>query len=329
MAFWKIVKGIWDPQARAESIIETQVCIYNQIRAQHPERDRNAWLALTLRGRPGWMGRDEMFYYTETALFSLAPPTQAPIALGLYLLHKEAPILAPAYAPLFDRIMQPIFELAAKGGLEERWRNTNPWTAGHHPLVALGIKMARGGFGMTPGPPAASQGGSMASNGKKQATAASVGWALLMTAFDPARDECKRQIQSVVDKLPQEMDTGRAVAEVICLRAFAAEFAAVMALGPGPQSLAVLDAFHKAWEEMAKTDPEWAGLYEFFRQRGEEYRGTLRQEHPNGHVYLIGRAFAEACGYPRAATVMLNGCHAFVTTHQAVAAAVKDFDIAA
>jgi hypothetical protein len=132
----------------------------------------------------------------------------------------------------------------------------------------------------------------MASGDKRQARPEGVGSSLLVGVLEPAREECVKDIQAVVDKLPQDMDRGRALIEVICLRAFAA----VMALGPGPRSLAVLDAFHKAWEKMAKADPNWAELLEYLRQRAERYRASLQQEHPNGHVYLIGARSRRCAG---------------------------------
>lgn len=140
MGFWKMIKGgLWDPQARAESEIETQITCFTRYMRLHPERDPNAWLALTLHNRPGWRGQLEFTYYTATALFSLAPTTQAPTALGLFILYKEEPSLAIRYSQLNAEIMAPIFELAATGEIVHRWRSINPWTATHFPEVAAGL----------------------------------------------------------------------------------------------------------------------------------------------------------------------------------------------
>lgn len=142
MGFWKNIKVVWDPRARAESVIDTQITCFKRIMAGYPERDPNAWLALTLRARIGWGGLPEFAYYTETALLSLAPLGRAPLALGLYIIHKEEPALAAVYSDKFEEIMVPIFELAEMGKIDERWRSVNPWTARHFPEVASGLRAA-------------------------------------------------------------------------------------------------------------------------------------------------------------------------------------------
>ncbi|MFQ5881450.1 MAG: hypothetical protein ACE5I9_03095 [Candidatus Methylomirabilales bacterium] len=146
MGFWKNIKGIWDPQARAESAIDTQISCFKIVMHRYPERDPNAWLALTLRERPTWRARGlpEFTYYTETALFSLLPRTQMPLALGLFILFKEEPALAAVYSDRFEQIMAPIFALAKTGQTEEHWRSVNPWTAKHFPEVASGLRAAAG-----------------------------------------------------------------------------------------------------------------------------------------------------------------------------------------
>lgn len=120
MGFWKNIKGILDPQARAEAIVETQISCFKMCMGRYPERDPNAWLAETLRMRPGWMGRAEVTYYTETAVFSLAPKNQIPLVLGLFILFKQEPALAAAYAHRFEEIMASILRLAQAGQITDR-----------------------------------------------------------------------------------------------------------------------------------------------------------------------------------------------------------------
>ncbi len=139
MALWTNVKGMWDPQARAQSVVETQITTFNAFASRYPERDVNAWLASTLMARPGFRGGPELIYYTETAIFSLAPLSEAPVALALYIIHKEEPALALAYADAFEAIMMPIFQLAETGNIEAHWRSVNQWTAKHFPEVAKGL----------------------------------------------------------------------------------------------------------------------------------------------------------------------------------------------
>ncbi len=145
MGLWKNIKGLWKPQALAESVVETQVKCFAKFMYEHPERDPNAWLALTLQSRGTWGGQAEVWYYSETASFSLALTTtqkpQAPIALGLFILFKERPdIVLPYMSDDFEYIMSPIFEMAKTGEIEGRWRLANPWTAKHFPEVGPFIR---------------------------------------------------------------------------------------------------------------------------------------------------------------------------------------------
>ncbi len=101
MGFWKNIKGLWKPQALAESVVETQVKCFAKFMSEYRDRDPNAWLASTLQSRRTWGGRPAVWYYSVTAPFSLATTTaqepQAPIALGLYILYEERPDLILPY----------------------------------------------------------------------------------------------------------------------------------------------------------------------------------------------------------------------------------------
>src|SRR6266542_4413714 len=103
----KSIQGIWSPKARAEATVGAQVESVIVARRAHPERDMNAWLATALQARIRWGGRPDWWYYTSTAQFSLAG-NRAPLAMGLYVLYKEEPALAAAYAEKFSEIMDPI-----------------------------------------------------------------------------------------------------------------------------------------------------------------------------------------------------------------------------
>lgn len=160
MGFWKNVKGIWDSKARAESVIETQVQSFAAFRLHYPDRDPNAWLALTLQARqlhPLWRGKPDFWYYTETALFSVLSVEEAPVALGLYILWKEEPGLGVQYEEVYRRIMAPVFALKQAGTFTQRWRQVNPWTATHFPSVAQGLADAEGPPPPSPPPPHGSQ----------------------------------------------------------------------------------------------------------------------------------------------------------------------------
>jgi hypothetical protein len=141
MGLLKGIRGIWNPKARAESTVEAQIDCFTKNMRNLPERDPNAWLALTLQARSlgGWRDLPPLQYFSDTALYSLAPGTHAPFALGLFILYKEEPTLAVAYEADFERVMSPIFALAESGELESRWRTTNPWTAQRHPEVGSAL----------------------------------------------------------------------------------------------------------------------------------------------------------------------------------------------
>jgi len=140
MGFWKNISGIWNPDVRAENVIDTQVACFTRCMQRYPERDPNAWLASTLKARPTWQGAEELIYYTETALFSLAPIAEAPRVLGMYIVYKEGPASAVPLVEEYQQIMQPIYDIVGTPKLETFWRSVNPWTAAHFPSVAAGLR---------------------------------------------------------------------------------------------------------------------------------------------------------------------------------------------
>jgi hypothetical protein len=136
----KWIEGGWTPQERAESVIDTQRHLFDANRRSHPERDPHAWLALTLEGRNNWGGREESYYHGLTSRYSVLDLAEAPVALGLFILHREDPQSAAVYGKKFEQMMLPIYELIEKGEFLSRWRTTNPWTATNHPEVAEEIE---------------------------------------------------------------------------------------------------------------------------------------------------------------------------------------------
>jgi hypothetical protein len=109
----------------------------------HPERDMNAWLASTLRTRIGWRGRPDWWYYIVTAPFSLHGNI-APVLLGMYVLSKEDPEAVAAHVgpEKFSELMVPIYASISDATFFARWKETNPWTAEHTPVVAESLREA-------------------------------------------------------------------------------------------------------------------------------------------------------------------------------------------
>jgi hypothetical protein len=130
----------WTPQTRADAVIDAQVRLFKAIKRSHPERDLHTWLALTLERRKNWEGREESFYYGSTSRYSVLDLTHAPVALGLFILHREDMQAASVYGKRFERIMEPVYELIEKNEFISKWRATNPWTAANHPEVAEAIE---------------------------------------------------------------------------------------------------------------------------------------------------------------------------------------------
>jgi len=132
MGFFKNLRAIFDPDSRAEAIIETQIEVFNRQRRRYPDRDRHAWLAMTLKSRPDYGGKEDLFYYEWTALFALSSDKDAPIQLGIALVIEEGGVNAKipsCYAQKFkliDYLKEEDLRL---------WRSENPWTATHFPAV--------------------------------------------------------------------------------------------------------------------------------------------------------------------------------------------------
>jgi hypothetical protein len=132
MGFLKNLKAIFDPDSRAEALIETQIEAFNRFKRNYPDRDRHSWLAMALKSRPGYGGREELFYYEWTALIAISNDEDAPIQLGIALCIEEGGVdvkIPSHYAEKFTLVSF----LTEKD--IHRWRSENPWTATHFPAV--------------------------------------------------------------------------------------------------------------------------------------------------------------------------------------------------
>lgn len=123
---WKDIKGIWNPQARVEAIVETQQQCYAENQRRYPEQDPTAWLAETLAARLRWSSRAAE-HIPFCAPMSLA--VDPAVALGLAILQREWPQLASAYRSQFDYQMAPLYKILREGGdLRGAWWAKNPWS---------------------------------------------------------------------------------------------------------------------------------------------------------------------------------------------------------
>jgi hypothetical protein len=132
MGFLKNIRAIFDPDSRAEAIIETQIEVFNRQRRRYPDRDRHAWLAMTLKSRLGYGGKEDLFYYEWTAVIALSREEDDPIQLGIFLVMEEGGVNAKIpsrYAEKF-KLINYLKEEDLRLG-----RSENPWTATHFPAV--------------------------------------------------------------------------------------------------------------------------------------------------------------------------------------------------
>jgi hypothetical protein len=106
----------------------------------YPDRDKHAWLAMTLKSR--YPNLDEKFYYNETWQFSMLSIQDAPMALGIYLIYKEGPTSAIPYRKKFLEMMVFIWELFNKREFVSAWKKENPWTFKNQPWFVNVIEQA-------------------------------------------------------------------------------------------------------------------------------------------------------------------------------------------
>ncbi len=138
MGLFKNLRAIFDPSVRAEALIETQVNMFRQYMKAFPDRDKHAWLAMTLKSR--YPSFDEKYYYNETWQFSMLSIQDAPMALGIYLIYKEGPTSAIPYWNKFLEMVVPVWELFNKKEFVIAWKKENPWTFKNQPWLLNVLK---------------------------------------------------------------------------------------------------------------------------------------------------------------------------------------------
>lgn len=90
MGLFNKLKAPGDPRYGIDSTIETQARIVESLRRKFPEQDMNAWLAYAMRGRPGFGGREEIYYFKRTVVFAAALPEIAMPTRVAYLARLRA-----------------------------------------------------------------------------------------------------------------------------------------------------------------------------------------------------------------------------------------------
>ena len=161
---------------------------------------------------------------------------------------------------------------------------------------------------------------------KKNVPADTVGLVLL-NSVDWSRPATAESLKASLDLLGESADDKHFLPEFILLTAFTVDFAVTTALGEGPTTRAVLGAFYKQFEKMAKEDSLWAALFEALKSHGLTYSMAVRTGHANGLPYAAGRAFSEICGRPLSARVMLAGSVHFTSTFQGVSKVLESCKI--
>ena len=151
---------------------------------------------------------------------------------------------------------------------------------------------------------------------KKKATAQEVAECLLHLALgedQPTSDSVDKFVKgSAVDRelLQRELQY---------LRAFGADFATTQALGYTPEKNAVLDVFYGAIAAMpADEEDDTTAFIEGLRARVQVYGEAIQTPHANGHVWMVGKTFAELCDEKMNLDVMMVGMTDFSTLCNAI-----------
>lgn len=66
----------------------------------------------------------------------------APVALGIYLIHKEGLTSPIPYSEHFLKMMVPVWELVNEKKFVSAWKKENPWTFDHQPWLLNVLKKA-------------------------------------------------------------------------------------------------------------------------------------------------------------------------------------------
>ena len=148
MSFFTNVRGIWNPEARIRATIDSQRKTFQNVRRIYPNRDINAWLALTLMARRAPWASDwtEEIYHIATCKWSHLSETDRIKGLAYFILQKEDPSSMPLVTAENERILG-ILGQSSPEDATSRWQQQNPWTASHYPGCAELIKdMIEGGY---------------------------------------------------------------------------------------------------------------------------------------------------------------------------------------
>lgn len=135
MGIGKFIKGIFDPKALGENIVEKQVEVYQQQKNCFPNEEPHVHLAQTWLSRMAVHGKDsndaslQTLAFTETYIFACLPPPICAKALGLYILYKERLDIieaCPKFKQEFNQLMMPVMQAQNNGTDKELYKKYNP-----------------------------------------------------------------------------------------------------------------------------------------------------------------------------------------------------------
>jgi hypothetical protein len=161
MSFLKTLRSILptsSPNYSFDSTVRVFEYLYDRGQRAFPGRDRNAWLAGALHGRPGWKQPIEALLVVTAPYWMTAEETGPATALALFMalsafrdrFPSEAPTpeAADVYnerADKFAALCRPVLKLATAGRFVDAWRLRNPWTAQTYPdTAALWVRSVAG-----------------------------------------------------------------------------------------------------------------------------------------------------------------------------------------
>src|SRR5205823_2616954 len=132
--FWNSIKGIVDPRAAGEGIIETMERIYRKEQQMYPDLDPHWHLALTWLSRMATHGvkQDEMTQiqaFGKTFACSHLPFPQNVRALGISIIIFERPDImrrCSEFESEYDALLAPLAEAEQRGTMAGLYARYNP-----------------------------------------------------------------------------------------------------------------------------------------------------------------------------------------------------------
>lgn len=133
--FWKSIKGIVDPRASGESIIERSEANYREFQRRNPGAEPHQILTLVYLGRMATHGKNpnselmQAEALARTFEYSCLPFPTSVRALGIAIVNFERPdILAqcPDMERQYLEYMKPVREARQCGQCDELYRRYNP-----------------------------------------------------------------------------------------------------------------------------------------------------------------------------------------------------------